>query len=226
MNKRQIYYNVLWLQILLGEEEEEEEGNSSEEEDNTILQVVLIRRLNTRYIKPRIYCVAKSKHWWQEVLPLYDPNRFKKLLRMFPHHFLQLANLIRSHLVFLPKGTKPQVCVELQLAVFLCRLGSTGSLFGVCSRFGIGEGTVILYTKRIIQAIMAQKKTFVKWPTLEEREKVHKGFENLGGLKNVIGAVDGTHIIMKNAPSKDPEVYFTRKKHYAIQCWTFIQLDI
>ena len=65
---------------------------------------------------------------------------------------------------------------------------------------------------------MAQKKTFVKWPTLEERKKVHKGFENLGGLKNVIGAIDGTHVIMKNAPSKDPEVYFTRKKHYAIHC--------
>ena len=40
--RQQIYYNVLWLQILLGEEEEEEEGNSSEEEDNTVLQMVLI----------------------------------------------------------------------------------------------------------------------------------------------------------------------------------------
>jgi len=30
--------------------------------------------------------------------------------------------------------------------------------------------------------------------------------------------VDGTHILMKNASSKDPEVYFTWKKHYAIHC--------
>jgi hypothetical protein len=162
MNKRQIYYNVLCLQILLDEGYEKYEESSSEEEDNTILRLALIQQLNTRYLKPHIYHVAKSKHWWQEVLPLYDPNRFKKLLRMFPHHFQQLANLIRFHPVFLLQGPKPQVCVELQLAVFLCRLGSTGSLFGVCSRFGIGEGTVILYTKRVIQAIIAQKKTFVK----------------------------------------------------------------
>jgi DDE superfamily endonuclease len=40
----------------------------------------------------------------------------------------------------------------------------------------------------------------------------------LGGLKNVIGAVDGTYIPMRNAPSKDPEVSFTRKKRYAIHC--------
>ncbi len=33
--KRQIYYNVLWLQILLGEDEGEEDGNSSKKEDNT-----------------------------------------------------------------------------------------------------------------------------------------------------------------------------------------------
>ena len=121
---------------------------------------------------------------------------------MFPHHFQQLVDLISPHPVFSSQGNKPQVCVELQLAVFLCRLGSTGSLFEVCSRFGIGEGTVILYTKRIIQAIMAQKKTFVKWPTLKKYKKVYKGFEDLGGLKNVIGAVNRTHILIKNVDKK------------------------
>ena len=80
---------------------------------------------------------------------------------------------------------------------------------------------------------MAQKKLFVKWPTLEERKKVHEGFENLGGLKNVIGAVDGTYIPMKNAPNKNPEVYFTQKKCYAIHCQgivndrgSFISFDV
>ncbi|CAI2191202.1 16178_t:CDS:2, partial [Funneliformis geosporum] len=85
---------------------------------------------------------------------------------------------------------KPQICVELQLAVFLCRLSSTRSLFAVSSQFEIGEGTVILYIKRVIQAIVIQKETFVKWSTLEECKKVHKGFEDLGGLKNIIKARD------------------------------------
>jgi hypothetical protein len=137
---------------------------------------------------------------------------------MLPYHFQQLADLICSHPIFSSQGNKPQACIEFQLAVFLCRLGSTGSLFEVCSRFGIGEGTVILFTKRVIQAIMVQKKNFIKWPISEERKKVHEEFENLGGLKNVIKAVDGTYIPMKNAPNKDPEVYFTRKKRYAIYC--------
>ncbi len=62
MNKRQIYYNVLCLQILLDEEYEKYEKSSSEEEDNTILRTALIQQLNTWYLKPCIYHVAKSKH--------------------------------------------------------------------------------------------------------------------------------------------------------------------
>ena len=50
--------------MLLGDEyEEDEEVNSSKEEDNIIVQAVLIKRLNTRYLKSRIYRVIKSKHW-------------------------------------------------------------------------------------------------------------------------------------------------------------------
>ena len=112
MNRKKRIYNVLWLQMLLGDEHEDEEVNSSEEEDNIIVQAALIKRLNTRYLKPRIYRVIKSKHWWKNVLPFYDPIRFKKILRMFPNNFQQLANLIRHHPVFSSQGNKPQTCVE------------------------------------------------------------------------------------------------------------------
>jgi hypothetical protein len=73
MNHKERLYKLLWLQIFLGDEhEEEEEETSSDEEDNIILQGVLIRRINTRYLEPRLYRVVKSKHWWQNVLPFYD----------------------------------------------------------------------------------------------------------------------------------------------------------
>ncbi len=78
MNRKERTYNVLRLQVFLEEEhEEEEERTSSDEEDNVILQTALIRRLNTRYLKSRLYRVVKSKHWWRNVLPFYDSVRFK-----------------------------------------------------------------------------------------------------------------------------------------------------
>ena len=54
--------------------------------------------------------------------------------------------------------------------------------------------------------------------TLEERKKVYDRFKNLRELKNVIEIIDKIYIFMKNASNKDPEVYFTRKKCYAIYC--------
>ncbi|PKY56777.1 hypothetical protein RhiirA4_477314 [Rhizophagus irregularis] len=66
-----------------------------------------------------------------------------------------------------------------------------------CSRFGIGEGTVILYTKRVIQAILAKK-----------RGLLNGLLQKSVGLKNVIGAVDGTYIPIRNAPNKDPEAQY------------------
>ncbi len=67
-------------------------------------------------------------------------------------------------------------------------------------------------------AILSLKNELVKWPTGESRRMVHLGFHNIGGFNNVIGAVDGTHIILGSAPLKQSEIYWNHKKKYSIQC--------
>src|ERR1043165_6367221 len=158
--------------------------------------------------------IPKSSHWFNEILPSYNDKHFKKILRMIPKSFTKLVQLISSHDIFKSNSKRKQAPVELQLAIFLHRIGSRSDIFNICSKFGIGEGTVILYTKRIIKAIIAQKNLFVQWPKGEKRNHVHRGFQLIGGFENVIGAVDGTHIILNEKPSKLPELYFNRKKCY------------
>ena len=77
---------------------------------------------------------------------------------------------------------------------------------------------IYLYCKRIMLAILSLKNSLVVWPTGESRKIVHSGFKNIGGFENVIGAIDGTHIILGIAPLKQPEIYWNRKKKYSIQC--------
>ncbi|CAB4432574.1 unnamed protein product [Rhizophagus irregularis] len=60
-------------------------------------------------------------------------------------------------------------------------------------RFGIAKGTVYLYCKRVMIAILSLKKTLVKWPTGEDKQ-YDEGFKNIGGMENVIGTIDGSHI--------------------------------
>ncbi|CAI2184641.1 321_t:CDS:2, partial [Funneliformis geosporum] len=91
---------------------------------------------------------------------------------------------------------KKQASVELQLAVFLHRIGGKSNIFEICLQFGIAEGT----------------------PKGEQRKLAHKGFQLIGGFTNVIGAIDRTHLILNNKPSNSPELYFNRKKCYLIQC--------
>ena len=125
--------------------------------------------------------------------------------------------MLITHPIFQNNSRNSQAPIELQFAVFLRRIGSKESIFEICSRFEIAEGTVYLYCKRVMTAIFSLKKTLIKWPTGENKQIIHKGFKNIGGFRNVIGSIDGTHVVLTNKPPKDPEVFFNRKKCYSIQ---------
>ena len=197
-----------FLDLLDKEEKEEYEF------EKTIVYFSLITLLQIRYFEPRIY-VHKSQEWFNKILPYYDNTRFKKIFRMTPQNFYNLSSLIKTHPIFNTNGTKQQADVSLQLAVFLRRL-TVSDIFTICALFGVAEGTVILYTQRVLEAILSFKLHFVKWPNDEERQDVLQGFKDIGGFQNVIGSIDGTHVILTNKPPKDPEVFFNRKKHYSI----------
>src|SRR5438045_9515064 len=119
-------------------------------------------------------------------------------MRMDSQNFQNLITNIEAHSIFQLTGNKKQAPVELQLAIFLRRVGSKDEIFGICSRYGISEGTVYLYCKRVMAAILSLKHELIVWPTGELRKMVHLGFSKIGGFNNVIGAIDGNQIILKN----------------------------
>src|SRR5436190_20751620 len=121
-------------------------------------------------------------------------------MRMDSQSFQNLITNIETHSIFQSTGNKQQAPVELQLAIFLRRVGSKDEIFSICSRYGISEGTVYLYCKRVMLAILSLKSSLVIWPTGQARKMVHSGFKDIGGFNNVIGAIDGTHIILGTAP--------------------------
>jgi hypothetical protein len=208
------------IERILVELDKEDFTDSSEEEegDSEIFIFGLLALNEARYIEPRIYNIAKSQYWYNDILPSYDDIRFKKIMRMLPENFKALVNLINTHPIFQSNYIKQQAPVELQLAVFLRKLESKDDVFSICSRYGIAEGTVLLYCKRIMKAIISYKAEYIKWPTGQDRKFVHDGFEAIGGIENIIGAIDGTHFILQNAPQKEKYLYFTRKKRYALHC--------
>jgi hypothetical protein len=81
------------------------------------------------------------------------------------------------------------------LAVVLYRLGGKSTVWDLCSKFGIAEGTVQLFTFRITLALKSLKSYVIVWLRGDYRQEVHKGFEEKCESPNAIGALDGSHTV-------------------------------
>ena len=88
---------------------------------------------------------------------------------------------------------------------------SVGRLAHTC-----GIGTVVLYCKRVVEAIMSMEEEFIRWPDSAERRIIAHRIEEDTGFPGCVGVVDGTHVHFAQRPAIDPECYWTRKHKYSI----------
>jgi hypothetical protein len=195
ISKKDIEYALMLLTIQELNDPFDSFNDDELDNNNDLIKEILLALSSSRYLASRNH-IPKSKHWYYEILPLYDDIRFKKVLRMERQQFNKLVQVLQNDTVFQNKGNKPQAPVEFQLVILLRRLGSKDDILSICSRFGISEGTVILYINRVMKAIRNKKSEFVQWPKNNNRATVHAGFQAIEGFQNVIGAIDGTHFIL------------------------------
>ncbi|PKY55610.1 hypothetical protein RhiirA4_427641 [Rhizophagus irregularis] len=128
------FYVITSCQDMEDEDLFESEENSSEEEENEMVMLGLTSLLGTRYLEQRNFHVAKSKHWYYNILPKYDDYRFKIIMRMDSLNFQKLVLTLSTHQIFHNNSCHLQAPVEFQLAIFLRRIGSKENIFEICSR--------------------------------------------------------------------------------------------
>lgn len=189
---------------------------SLEEEIDSLL-LLKFGILSTRYLYP-ICRIPKSTSFRELVMRL-PAQDFKQVLRMNKETFNYVLSLIQNHTVFQNNSNRKQACVELQLTVTLERLGTNGngaSVGRIARGQGIGNGTVTLYSSRVIKALNSLTDQFIKWPGAIERRKIATRIHEKHGIPGCVGVVDGTHILLSQRPGLDGETYFTRKHRYAI----------
>jgi hypothetical protein len=120
-------------QIFEDSDNESNDSEAEEAEDDEFIFLGLSSLLDSRYLQTRIYNVVKSQEWWHSIVPKYNDVRFKKIMRMDFQSFQNLLIKIELHSIFQSTGNKQQAPVELQLAIFLRRIGSKDEIFGICS---------------------------------------------------------------------------------------------
>lgn len=178
----------------------------------------------SRYLSPRNYIhrYARLSKWFSS-LQAGPEREFKTMLRMSTSAFTALVNLIAPNAIFhISRLGRPQLPVELQLAVFLLRMGMQGagsSLAHTHVNLGLAEGSVHLYTLRVIEALQSIKENWIRWPTPAKRKEHAQRIakESFGLFEGYVGFVDGTYVNLQFTPEvPDYYFYFNRKSTYAI----------
>eukprot|EP00474_Spongospora_subterranea_P003016 CRZ03474.1 hypothetical protein [Spongospora subterranea] len=154
-----------------------------------------------------------------KILPLLEVDEFIQEVRVCQQTFAFILHEIEDDPIFHNNSTCPQRETWIQLACALDRIGhfGNGSAVGRVARAkGIGYGSVILYTKRVIHALKNLSLKYIYWPDASEREKLSAFNLTEFGFDNCILSTDGTHVVLAQKPNLDGEVYYNRKCTYSM----------
>ncbi|XP_055356364.1 uncharacterized protein LOC129601553 [Paramacrobiotus metropolitanus] len=181
----------------------------------------------TRYPDPRL-TVPKSSNFMRNILPNLDDERFRQEFRMSQSTFEIVLGKIANHQIFVSNNPKPQSSVSDQLTIALYRFGNSGNAASIgktARRFGLSEGTVELFTRRVIAALLSLEDEVIRWPSPEEKLAIKTKIRSEYHFPNCIGFVDGTDIVLEYRPGLNGVDYFNRKRRYAIAAMIVCDAD-
>jgi hypothetical protein len=90
-------------------------------------------------------------------------------------------------------------------------LNKIGASIGRSAReCGIGVGTVVLYTQRVVMALLSLERQYVSWPYAEERSVIAVQMA-VYRVRGCLGYVDGTYVVLRYCPMIDGEQFFHQK---------------
>lgn len=193
-----------------------------------------VRYLDRSFCGPTFY-IARSDNILEEVVHPMNFREHKRAFRMEAAEFGRLVRLIDRDPVFHGRQNpgRSQRHPGLQLAVFLYQLGHGAPVSEAGWRFGrlpgrltslpllltSIDGTVKNYSLRAATAIERLFDSVVTWPTPEERDDMKIRMRQDSNIPDLLGFIDGTHIILHKEPSLEKDqaaTFFCRKRRYAV----------
>ncbi|XP_036150262.1 protein ANTAGONIST OF LIKE HETEROCHROMATIN PROTEIN 1-like [Monomorium pharaonis] len=104
---------------------------------------------------------------------------------------------------------------ELCLLMTLWFLNNKEPHRTLANLFNISLSSVFRIIRRIINWLVTLVPEVVTWPEGNNITKVSGKFQEIAGIRNCIGAIDGSHIYI-NKPEENGRQYFNRKQCYSI----------
>ena len=171
------------------------------------------RQKRSCWIKP-----GRTSAWWkafQEEKVL--PSDWKDNFRMSRESFNELCEIVHPYLVKKTSRFRAPVSVDTQLAIFLYYISDEGRYRKVANAFGLSRSTVSNTVRKVARVIVEIiGPMYMKLPETEEDVcDLVDHFERIHGFPQCLGAIDGTHIEIKQ-PKKNYYEFINRKGYPSI----------
>ncbi|KAL2622327.1 hypothetical protein R1flu_002532 [Riccia fluitans] len=151
---------------------------------------------------------VRDSHWQAHYRMSY--RAFQTLLAELSPFMERNANTVRE-----------PIETERAVAMVLHRLAFGLPSSAISTLYNVGPSTVTEYTKQITEILGSKSKLYSKFvgiPTGTKLANCIAKFENLTDIRNICGAIDGTHIKLLRKPrlQDTPKFYWNNKKFYSI----------
>ncbi|XP_066582100.1 putative nuclease HARBI1 [Prorops nasuta] len=156
---------------------------------------------------------VKSDHYYKEVIPLFGDKQFQCHFRMKKETYMVLENLLRPSISDSNKNNLP---LKKKILLTIWIISTLETFRSVADRFGVSKTTAYEAFKEVIFTLKILMPNFIQWPDAEKRNESTKIFQlRSRGFPGVVGAIDGSHIAIKQPPLNAND-YYNRKDYHSI----------
>lgn len=127
----------------------------------------------------------------------YDPEMFRRYLKITPEQFNKLLELIKDDLTK-QDFIRMSISAKTRLQVFLRYLVTGCSMISLTAEFRLGHSTVCDIIGEVAEVVYNRlfDLVFIK-PSPDEWLEVAEEFEDIWQIPHCIGAIDGRHMVLQ-----------------------------